>query len=84
LFKSRIDYYVKKQTLHQDKNRELNKKTIAEGNSIIKYFENKLAELEKVQENWTQQNQLYCILKIYITYGVSRPSELLDLKNNGN
>jgi site-specific recombinase XerD len=42
LFKSRIDYNVKNQTLHQDKNRKLNKKTIAEGNSIIEYFENKL------------------------------------------
>ena len=79
LFKSKIDYYVNKQTLHQDKHRELNKKTTQEGNSIIEYFKNKLAELETVQEdNWTQQSQLYCILKIYLTYGVLRPSEILD------
>jgi integrase len=78
LFKSKIDYYVNKQTLHQDKHRELNKKTTAEGNAIIEYFEKKIAELETVQGNWTQQNQLYCILKIYLTYGVLRPSELLD------
>jgi hypothetical protein len=59
----------------------LNKKTIAEGDAIIEYFKNKLAELEPVQgDNWTQQNQLYCILKIYLTYGVLRPSELLDCK----
>jgi hypothetical protein len=76
-FKSRIDYYVKKQTIHQDKHKELNKKKIAEGDAIIEYFENKLAELE-FQDNWTHQNQLYCILKIYLTYGVLRPSELLD------
>ena len=38
-----------------------------------------MTELETVQEdNWTQQNQLYCILKIYLTYGVLKPSELLD------
>jgi integrase len=81
LFKSKIDYYVNKQTLHQDKHRELNKKTTTEGNAIIKYFENKLAELETVKEdNWTQQSQLYCILKIYLTYGVLRPSELLHCK----
>jgi site-specific recombinase XerD len=55
LFKSRIDYYVKKQTLHQDKHKESNKKTVAEGDAIIEYFENKLAELE-FQDNWTQQN----------------------------
>jgi len=76
-FKNKIDYYVNKQILHQDKHWELNKKTIAEKDAIIKYFENKLAELETVQGNWTQQNQLYCILKIYLTYGVLRPSEIL-------
>ena len=55
------------------------KKTTQEGDAIIEYFEKKMTELETVQEdNWTQQNQLYCILKIYLTYGVLRPSELLD------
>jgi hypothetical protein len=81
LFKSKIDYYVKKQTIHQDKHKELNKKTTQEGDAIIEYFEKKMTELETVQEdNWTQQNQLYCILKIYLAYGVLRPSELLDCK----
>ena len=57
----------------------MNKKTTAEGNAIIEYLKKKKTELEMVQEdNWTQQNQLYCILKIYLTYGVLRPSELLD------
>ena len=78
LFKSKIDYYVNKQTLHQDKHRELNKKTIADGDAIIEYFEKKMTELEFQEDNWTQQNQLYCILKIYLTYGVLRPSEILD------
>jgi hypothetical protein len=77
LFKNKIEHYVKKQTLHQDKHRELNKRTTQEGDAIIEYFENKLAELE-FQDNWTQQNQLYCILKIYLTYGVLRPSEIID------
>ena len=59
----------------------MNKKTTQEGDAIIEYFKNKLAELEPVQgDNWTQQNQLYCILKIYLTYGVLRPSELLHCK----
>jgi hypothetical protein len=78
LFKNKIEHYAKKQTLHQDKHKELNKKTTQEGNSIIEYFENKLAELEFQEDNWTQQSQLYCILKIYLTYGVLRPSELLE------
>jgi len=30
--------------------------------------------------NWSQEVQLYCILKIYLTYGVLRPSELIDCK----
>jgi hypothetical protein len=41
LFKNKIDYYAKKQTIHQDENRELNKKTTQEGDAIIDYFENK-------------------------------------------
>jgi hypothetical protein len=41
LFKSRIDYYVNKQILHQDKHKELNKKTTAERDAIIEYFEKK-------------------------------------------
>ena len=79
LFKNRIEHYAYEQTLHQDKHKELNKKTTQEGDAIIEYFENKLAELV-FQDNWTQQNQLYCILKIYLTYGVLRPSELLHCK----
>ena len=38
----------------------------------------KKTELETVQDNWTQKSQLYCILKIYLTYGVLRPSEIVD------
>jgi hypothetical protein len=79
LFKNRIEHYAYEQTLHQDKHKELNKKTTQEGVAIIAYFENKLAELV-FQDNWTQQNQLYCILKIYLTYGVLRPSEIIECK----
>jgi hypothetical protein len=84
LFKSRIDYYVKKQTIHQDKHRELNKKTVADGDAIIEYFEKKMTKLEFQEDNWTQQNQLYCLLKIYLTYGVLRPSEILDCEITEN
>jgi hypothetical protein len=80
LFKNRIEHYAYEQTLHQDKHKELNKKTTQEGDAIIEYFENKLAELEIQKDNWTQQNQLYCILKIYLTYGVLRPSEIIECK----
>jgi hypothetical protein len=80
LFKNKIEHYAYEQKINQDKHRELNKKTTQEGDAIIEYFENKLAELEFQEDNWTQQNQLYCLLKIYLTYGVLRPSEILHCK----
>jgi hypothetical protein len=78
LFKNKIEHYAYEQKINQDKHKELNKKTTQEGDAIIEYFEKKMTELETVQDNWTQQSQLYCILKIYLTYGVLRPSELLE------
>jgi integrase len=41
-----------------------------------------LTELETTiqEDKWTQQNQLYYILQIYLIYWGLRPSELLDLK----
>ena len=87
LFKNRIDHYATKQNIDKDKNKETNKKTIEEGDFIIKQFNDKLEELgEIIQTNndlvnhWMQEVQLYCILKIYLTYGVLRPSELIDCK----
>ena len=87
LFRNRIEHYAYQQKTKQDENKELNKKTTQEGDAIIDYFENKLNELgEKVQNdtdllnNWKPEVQLYCILKIYLRYGVLRPSEFLDCK----
>jgi len=87
LFKNRIDHYATKQNIDKDKNKETNKKTIEEGDFIIKHFNDKLEELGKMVQtdtdllnNWSQEVQLYCILKIYLTYGVLRPSELIDCK----
>jgi hypothetical protein len=80
LFKNKIEHYAYEQIINQDKHKESNKKTVAEKDAIIEYFENKLAELEFQEDNWTQQNQLYCILKIYLRYGVLRPSKLLHCK----
>jgi integrase len=78
LFKNKIEHYAYEQKINQDKHKESNKKTVADGDAIIEYFEKKMTELEFQEDNWTQQNQLYCILKIYLTYGVLRPSEILD------
>jgi len=86
LFKSRIEHYAYEQKINQDKHKESNKKSTADGDAIIEYFENKLAELDllfvdnQLINDWAQDVQLYCILKIYLTYGVLRPSELLHCK----
>ena len=87
LFKNRIDHYATKQKIERDKNKELSKKPTEEGDFIIKHFNDTIEELgETIQEdidllnNWSQKVQLYCILKIYLTYGVLRPSELIDCK----
>ena len=87
LFKNRIDHYAVIQNVEKDKNKEATKKTTEEGEFIIKHFNDKLEELgEIIQTNndlvnhWMQEVQLYCILKIYLTYGVLRPSELIDCK----
>ena len=87
LFKNRIDHYATKQNIDKDKNKEATKKTTEEGEFIIKHFNDKLEELGKMVQtdtdllnNWSQEVQLYCILKIYLTYGVLRPSELIDCK----
>ena len=78
LFKSKIEHYAYEQKINQDKHKESNKKTTQDGDAIIEYFENKMTKLEF--QDWTQQNQLYCLLKIYLTYGVLRPSEIIDCK----
>ena len=82
LFKSKIEHYAYEQKINQDKNKESNKKTTQDGDAIIEYFENKMTKLEF--QDWTQQSQLYCLLKIYLTYGVLRPSEILDCKITEN
>jgi hypothetical protein len=87
LFKNRIDHYAVIQNVEKDKNKEATKKTTEEGEFIIKHFNDKLEELGKIIQtdndlinHWSQEVQLYCILKIYLTYGVLRPSELIDCK----
>ena len=69
-FKNKIEHYAYEQKINQDKHRELNKKNVADGDAIIEYFEKKLTELEFQEDNWTQQNYFFCLLKIYLTYPI--------------
>lgn len=98
LFKTTIQNYRAKLTIQIDEEKDSKKQTIDEGDKIIEDFNNKLNDLKETifnnhtsQEpikNWTQDTQLYALLKIYLTYGVLRPSEITDCKitdtNNNN
>ena len=88
LFKTTIQNYRAKLTIQIDEEKDSKKQTIDEGDKIIEDFNNKLNDLKETllnnhtsQEpikNWTQDTQLYALLKIYLTYGVLRPSEITD------
>jgi hypothetical protein len=59
----------------------MKKKTIEEADKVLDYFKDKLKEMEKNLNNKCDtQRQLYCFLKIYLNYGVLRPSKLIDMK----
>jgi len=90
LFKNKIDFYSTKQTLNHEEKKEENKKSVEEGNAIVEHFKNHLEELKttiqndtiendnEMLNNWDVKVQLYCVLTIYFTYGVLRPSELIN------
>ena len=90
LFKQRIDFYATKQTLKQEETKQENKKSVDEGDKIISHFKNHLKDLgKKIQNdttendnsmlnNWSIEVQLFCVLKLYLTYGVIRSSELMN------
>jgi len=90
LFKQRIDFYSTKQTLDHEETKEENKRTIEEGDEILSHFKNHLEVLGKIIQNdttendnaminnWSVEVQLFCVLKLYLTYGVLRPSELIN------
>ena len=90
LFKTTIQNYRAKLTIQIDEEKDSKKQTIDEGDKIIEDFNNKLNDLKETLLNnhtsqepikdWTQDTQLYALLKIYLTYGVLRPSEITDCK----
>ena len=84
LIEDKTQEYIILSKIQQDKKKEANKKDESEGKEIIDTFKKHLEELEeKIKEDtgiltkWKQEAQLYFILKIYLEYGVLRPSELI-------
>ena len=82
--KSKIDHYMILQSLDEDKKKEnpIDKKTVVEAEQIVNYFKNELKTMEEELsfDTWDKNVELYVILKIYLTYGVVRPSELIDMQ----
>ena len=72
------------QSLDEDKKKEnpMDKKTVEEAEEIVNYFKGELKTMEDELplDTWNKNAQLYTILKIYLTYGMLRPSELIDMQ----
>ena len=95
LLKSKIDHYMVTLSIEEDKKKEnpINKKTVEEAQEIVNYFKGELKTMEEELfkdggsfDTWDLYNhdaQLYTILKIYLTYGVLRPSEIINMKITG-
>jgi len=81
LLKDKIESYNITQAIIEDKKNQEEKEPIEETDKILDYFKNELKQMGKNLNNkWDTQRQLYCVLKIYLNYGVLRPSELIDMK----
>ena len=69
-------------SIQEDKVKEnpINKRTVEEAEQIVNYFKSELKTMEEELslDTWNKNMELYVILKIYLTYGVVRPSELID------
>jgi chemotaxis protein histidine kinase CheA len=85
LFKNKIQEYKTKSKIQEDKTKEENKKPAEEGDKILSFFNEELEKLTiKIKEDtniinrWDTEVQLYCLLTIYLNYGVLRASEILE------
>ena len=84
LLKSKIDHDMMTISIDEDKKKEnpMDKKSVEEAEQIVNYFKGELKTMEEELsfDAWDKNAQLYAILKIYLTYGVVRPSELIDMQ----
>jgi integrase len=78
VLKSKIDHYMVTLSIEEDKKKEnpMDKKSDEEAEQIENYFKSELGILN----TWDKTAQLYAVLKIYLTYGMLRPSEIMDMK----
>jgi hypothetical protein len=85
LFKNKIEEYKYKTETQRDKEKDMNKKDTDEGDKIIEQFKKHYEELELKIKNdllllseWKQEAQLFCLLKLYLVFGVLRSSEIIN------
>jgi integrase len=87
LIENKIQEYGTKIKIEEDKSKEENRKPVEEGEKILNYFNEELEKLSieiledtNIINRWDTEVQLYCLLKIYLNYGVLRASEIIDCK----
>jgi hypothetical protein len=91
--KSKIEhYYMVTLSIEEDKKKEnpIDKKSVEEAEEIVNYFKSELTTMEEELfkdggsfDTWDKDMELYAILKIYLTYGVLRPSEIVGMQITG-
>ena len=89
LLKDKIDQFMVSLSIQEDKEKEnsTDKKILEEAEQIVTYFKNEMDMMEDeikkdadILNTWNKTTQLYAVLRIYLTYGVLRPSEIMDMK----
>jgi len=83
LLKDKIEHYRITQSIKEGKSNHEEEKTIEEADTILTYFHNELDMMREtikkdtdILNRWDTTAQLHTVLKIYLTYGMLRPSEL--------
>jgi len=89
LLKCKIDHYMVTLSIDEDTKKEnpIDKKTVEEAEEIVNYFKSELKTMEDmiskdedILNTWDKTAQLYTLLRIYLTYGMLRPSEIIDIQ----
>ena len=89
LLKNKIDQYMVSLSIQEDKEKEnsTDKKILEEAEQIVTYFKNEMDMMEdeikndaEILSTWNKTAQLYAVLRIYLTYDMLRPSEIIDIK----
>ena len=80
----KYDHYMVTLSIEEDtkKDNPIDKKAVEEAEEIVNYFKSELKTMEEELplDTWDKYVELCVILKIYLTYGMLRPSEIIDMQ----